>query len=111
MKIVHEVHNTKICLTLQEAVFRFLKKAAVRHLGFLKVGKDILDLTSGLVRRPNMCHYTKFHAHCSYCCGDMAIFNFYCATLCERDIYCRRVSITSRHCTKTAKHSFLMPKI
>jgi len=51
---------------------RFFKMAAVRHLGFLKVGNFNLRP----VRRPNMRHHAKFIEDRSNHSGDMVIFDF-----------------------------------
>ena len=55
------------------AIFQFFKMAAVRYLGFSKVG----NLTSGFIRRPNMRHRTKFREDWSNRSGDMADFRFF----------------------------------
>ena len=51
----------------------FLKMAAVRHLGFLKVGNFNCPLPSSA----NMRHHAKFCARRSRRCGDMAVFRFF----------------------------------
>jgi len=53
-------------------ISRFFKMAAVRHLGFLKVGNFNLRP----VRRPNMRHHAKFIEDRSNHSGDMVIFDF-----------------------------------
>jgi len=47
--------------------------AAVRHLGFSKVG----NFTSGPVRRPNVRNRANFCEDRSNCSGDMADFGFF----------------------------------
>ena len=54
------------------AIFQFFKMAAVRHLGFSKVGN-----TSGRIRRPNMRQHAKFREDRSYRSGDMADFSIF----------------------------------
>ena len=57
------------------AYFPFFKMAAVRHLGFLKVGNFKFS-TSGPVRRLSVRHCAKFGEDRSKRSGDMADFPF-----------------------------------
>ena len=55
------------------AIFQFFKMAAVRHVGFSKVG----NFNYGPVRKPNVRHRTKFREDTLNRFGDMADFRFF----------------------------------
>ena len=69
-------HHSKFCADRSNrymAVFQFFKMAAVRHLGFLKIGNFNCPYPSGAKM-----HYSAlFFANRSNRCRDMAVFRFF----------------------------------
>jgi len=71
-------HHSKFCADRSNrfgymAVVQFFKMAAVRHLGFLKVGTFNCPYPSGA----KMHYSAKFCANRSNRCRDMALFRFF----------------------------------